>query len=284
MPFGGSREIEGVCISCASELKREQDQQLRGDLLQLKQAASAAPFGSRTALHSVPPYNSAARRAQVVIVLLVIGIILDVIAMLSSGSQLTFLNAVARGAHLTRNDAIANDARQVGIAIIQMLVYFATAVAFCLWLYRVSSNLNSLRAVNQRYSPVRAVGGFFIPIVCLVWPYEAVKEIWIGSDPQRPETDLSNVKGVKSTSLIGWWWISWLIANVMGYVSLSALRYAKTIDQMLSATWEQIWADAISIISAILVILVIREINARQGLRAESLRRMMQQPSSPVGV
>ena len=59
--------------------------------------------------------------------------------------------------------------------------YLVAAVGFIMWEHRVSSNLSSLGAGNQRFSTGWAVGWWFIPMMNLFRPYQILAEIWRGS-------------------------------------------------------------------------------------------------------
>ena len=85
------------------------------------------------------------------------------------------------------------------------LVYVATTVLFGVWIYRAARNLRALGASNLRFGPGMAVGSYFIPILNLFMPFQAMKEIWNAS-----RTPLS--KNLRAgNSLLTMWWTLWLI-------------------------------------------------------------------------
>jgi hypothetical protein len=154
----------------------------------------------------------------------------------------------------------------VGVALLQFVVFIATAVAFLLWLHRAYRNLPALGATRLDTTPGWAVAYFFIPFVNLVKPFQVVREIW--RESRRGAEGGENFGGVSSRTgtpaLIGWWWAFWIIANVVGRVSDRAAVTAGTIEGMLLASWITIGSDALFVIAAVLAILVVKRIDEMQ--------------------
>ncbi len=86
-----------------------------------------------------------------------------------------------------------------------VLVGVVAAVVALIWLFRVHENLPALGARNLKYTPLWAVGWWFIPFAHFVRPYQIMHEIWQGSDPGGGEDPELRVIGPPS-ALIGWWW------------------------------------------------------------------------------
>ena len=63
---------------------------------------------------------------------------------------------------------------QFGAAVFYFLAVLAAAIAFLMWIFRASQNLPRLGAVGQRFSPRWAVGWWFVPIMLLFRPYQAI--------------------------------------------------------------------------------------------------------------
>ncbi|AZR58892.1 DUF4328 domain-containing protein [Eikenella corrodens] len=91
-----------------------------------------------------------------------------------------------------------------------------SGLVFLCWLYRAACNARALGAQGMQVSPAWAVGGFFVPIIHLFLPYQAVKEIWVNG-PVDSEPD--------SIWLKIWWFC------LLGSMALS--RFAD-----MSAGWE----------------------------------------------
>ena len=87
-------------------------------------------------------------------------------------------------------------------------------VTFLVWNYRVSANLSVL-CLQRRFSTTWTLWFWFIPVVNLVKPYQAMKEIWEGSHPQSLhfEDGRWQIASVRISRLFGFWWAFWLITH-----------------------------------------------------------------------
>lgn len=116
------------------------------------------------------------------------------------------------------DSSMASEAFTVADGLMAVLVigyipiYITGIVSFCMWTYRVSSNAYAQGGMKNSLNPITpgwAVGYYFIPIVSLWKPYQAMKEIWSAS-----------VDGDKSSSALGVWWTFWIISGILGQISL----------------------------------------------------------------
>ncbi len=65
-----------------------------------------------------------------------------------------------------------------GLAAILMLVIFiGSVVLVSMWIYRAHANLRD-RGIEMETSPGWAVGWFFVPIMNLFKPFQAMRELW----------------------------------------------------------------------------------------------------------
>lgn len=160
------------------------------------------------------PFVSGHTRAQWVAFLLIAGIVLDLIAVGSVAAQIELLSRAMAGQIITQAEAAANDSRQQILAVLQGGVWFITAVLFLMWLHRAYRNLPTLGARHLKYSPGWAVGGFFVPILSLVRPFQVVRKIWQASDPNV--LDDSAWQRAETSALVGWWWAFFLISLQSG--------------------------------------------------------------------
>ena len=91
-----------------------------------------------------------------------------------------------------------------------------SGLVFLCWLYRAACNARALGEQGMQVSPAWAVSGFFVPIIHLFLPYQAVKEIWVnGSVDSEPDSIWLRI-----------WWF-----GLLGSMALS--RFAD-----ISAGWE----------------------------------------------
>src|SRR4030095_8115621 len=129
------------------------------------------------------PYISAHGKTIAVLVTTGIAICCNLLLLISFAMQLSMIMAAQQGAGLDMATAQANDTRQQIVSSLVLLTALASFVSLLVWIYAAHANLPALNAGPLEFSPGWAVGWFFIPIANLVKPYQAVVEIWKGSDP-----------------------------------------------------------------------------------------------------
>jgi hypothetical protein len=212
----------------------------------------------------------------------VLSIVREVADVMSTSSQIELLTRTHTGFGISGAEAAANDARQTAVALVGAIVYLATAVFFLMWIHRAHRNLPSLGAVGLKYSPGWAVGGFFVPFLNLVRPYQVVQEVWRASDPEADPGDHVSWRLPRSSPLILVWWVSWLAMNFVAYASRRGARANATIDNLITRSWIEIAHGFIGIVAAVLAIPVIRQINDFQERKAERIAVLTQRQENSV--
>lgn len=215
---------------------------------------------------TLPPYRPNHRRAQLVITLFVTFILLDSILI---AAMLLILNTLRLGDTASADQLLTLQAtaqRLNLLGTIQIIAYIVTSLAFLFWIYRAYQNLTALNVRDQSYSPSWAAGGFFVPLLNLVRPYQIVSEIWAKSEPDlsRPATSTS--------PLIKVWWATFIIGSVLSRVADTSARGNATPDQLIWPMWLTLISIGLQIIAAISGSLVIKSIDDRQEQRLRSLR------------
>ncbi|HEV2803003.1 MAG TPA: DUF4328 domain-containing protein [Pyrinomonadaceae bacterium] len=220
------------------------------------------------------PFASGRVRALITILLLATGAVCGALSIIINFALGGMLRDVG---DLTAPDEIGEalpELLYVGIALLQFLVFIATAVAFLMWLHRAYRNLRALGAMGLDTTPGWAVGYFFIPILNLFKPFQVMKEIWRNSTPgSERQASFGGQSGASfgggyvrpgTPALIGWWWAFWIIATIADRASSRAARMARTIEGMMLASWVSIASDALFIIAAVLAILLVKQIDEMQ--------------------
>jgi len=103
-------------------------------------------------------------------------------------------------------------------------LFVAVGVVFLMWVYRANKNLRALSGTTLRFTPGWSVAWFFIPILCVVRPYQVVKEIWLVSHRRREPLLIGQAATGEGAGLVGLWWASFLLSTVVGQV-VSRLSY-----------------------------------------------------------
>jgi Domain of unknown function (DUF4328) len=154
------------------------------------------------------------------------------------------------------------------LALLHALVFLAGAIVFLCWVYRATSNLPALGSMSVRMSPSSAVWGFFIPIVNLVRPYQALKDLWTESRPA--EINDSGFALVQRAPLVGWWWGTWIASRLTNIVSITTSRLYDDGDsrpfQLL------LLASLLNLVATILWIKMVRRIDQMQTEQHDKLR------------
>jgi Domain of unknown function (DUF4328) len=129
------------------------------------------------------------------------------------------------------------------------LVGLATLVTFLVWFRRCRYNAQALSVGPFAYTPGWAVGAWFTPVLMWWRPRRIVLDIHraVGHDP-APDT---------TVTLINAWWATW-IAHTAGALPATSTAYADSV--VLSVV-----SQALYLIAAVLVILVIQRITAAQS-------------------
>lgn len=149
-----------------------------------------------------------------------------------------------------------NDQRQSIIGIIQVLIYIVQGIVILMWIYRANKNLRALGVQHMRFSAGWAVGWYFIPILSLWKPYQALKEIFIRSENLIPGAIHSK------QSLLPIWWTLWIITEIVGRIILkSAMRNDLSIDGYIMLNLFTITGDAIDLLLNIIFLLIISTIH-----------------------
>jgi hypothetical protein len=205
----------------------------------------------------------------VVIAGLLLVTLLHLVGIGSDYSQLMLVSKAVAGQTIDPSEATANDSRHQFIAALQLLVYIATSLVFLMWLHRVYRNLQALGVLGLKYSPGWAVGGFFVPFLNLVRPFQVVKEIWKASDPKvAPRYSWQDAP---TSGLVGWWWALFLISSFLGQLVWRMSAGAHTPASVLNLTNALLASDAFSALASVPAILLVRGVDRRQD---EKYRRL----------
>lgn len=214
---------------------------------------------------SSTPFASAHFRSRLVRILLIIGIVVDGLALVSQALAIRFPTPT-EGQEI--GDAPVGFAVALfilTIALVSVLVYFSAVIAFCMWLHRAYKNLSAFGASRLGHSAGWAVGSFFVPFVNLVVPYRAIKELWQKSIP--PEQ--SRLAEPSPPAWFPVWWTFWLLCSWAGNISFR-LSFNEGVSESVAAG-ASIAADILAIVAALFALVVVGDIDERQEETANTL-------------
>ncbi len=190
----------------------------------------------------------------------------------STVAEINLLQRVADGEAVTEQELIANDDRQGAVSGLLLIAHIALVVAFCMWTYRASKNLQALEVGGRRFSPGWAVGWWFVPIMNLIRPYQVTREIWRGSYPSVTRQDPQAWQNAPLSPILGWWWGAWLASN---FILLGAWRALTSSDvaaeELITANYFSLASDALTIVAAVLAFMLVRTITANQEAKCQGL-------------
>jgi hypothetical protein len=163
------------------------------------------------------------------------------------------------------------------LLIATLALYVLSAFWFLRWLRLAYGNLSVLSQEPRWLSAGRAVAIWFVPLANLVVPYWVFKELWRLSDPEiglaelAPEAQPLQFMHA-GQSLITTWWLLFLGAVAARAWSWFFSRQAIDLGDWVLACWFELSASALTLLSAVWAIRVVREITERQDERFANLQ------------
>jgi hypothetical protein len=190
----------------------------------------------------------------------VISIISIAFNFLEYQSIMDFKNGVYPSQELALAAINASDSRQHYIAFFELASYIISAIFVLKWIHRANHNARQLGAECMAFTPGWAVGWYFIPILNIWKPYQAMKEIWkASSNPQS-----WNSQSVRVSLLLPLWWGLWIISNVFGNISFRMGVNAKTLNEFIDSNIARQFSEITFIPLCIVLSVIIRKIYEMQ--------------------
>jgi hypothetical protein len=158
----------------------------------------------------------------------------------------------------------------VGLGGWSVLLELGTAICFLAWLSRSVDNAPPLGVGTPSVSPRWAIGWWFIPLANLVMPYRVVRELYERLGDTR--------RGSGGGVVLGWW-LTYVGAGILSsLVALASEALTSPAAFVIPAVAEGLLAG-----SAILCVLIVREVEDRQRGRAAALGPLLPLPGTPPG-
>jgi hypothetical protein len=210
--------------------------------------------------------------SQLVVCALVVVIIVDVVAIFSDIAELNLISRMLNGEFVSLGEAESSDNRQATMGMIQLVLLVGTGILFLTWMYRAYKNLRAFNVCGLQYSPGWAVGGWFVPVLCLWRPYQVMSEIWKASSPSSLAAGDEGWQRESTSPLLGWWWAAWLVGGFVGAFLLRLVfRDAQDLETLQMRSIGYLVGDGIDIVAAILAIVVVMQITSRQEEKNRAL-------------
>lgn len=188
--------------------------------------------------------------------LLWLGALLAFISLISAGMQYELLSRES----FSEMEGKANDSREQVVALSSLLIYFFTVIVFSRWIYLSHQNVRALGVHDLRISPGWAVGYFFIPILNLWKPYQAMSDLWKASRE-------ANWHEISAGPILWSWWTLFISSNLLGQVAFRATLAAQDLRGFKLATILGGMLEVINLALCLVAITLVSEISRSQRTR-----------------
>ena len=207
------------------------------------------------------PRNPAAL-AQALVIALYADLAVDALNLIADTLSLRFVSQVDPDTPTSLGSSLPGEAAIdlfKGLAGLLQAIVFLVCGFLCLkWIYRVSLNAHSM-ASDMKTTPAWGVGWFFVPIANLWKPYQAVRETWQVSAAGGPGWQSQPVP-----NLLGWWWLAWIVANMLGNVAFRLQMSAATAGATAFSSGMSVAQDVANVPLDVLFIYIVRRLTAVQ--------------------
>ncbi len=154
--------------------------------------------------------------------------------------------------------AQASDTRQHYVNLIDLVVLVVSGIAILRWIYVANANARGLGAKQMRFTPGACVWWYFIPVMALWRPFQAMREIWKAShDP----ADWQHADGAP---ILGIWWTLWIASNIVDQASFRLAIHADKIQELISANIVDQASNLLSIPLAFATLILVNGIYSAQ--------------------
>jgi hypothetical protein len=190
-------------------------------------------------------------------------LVISSIAMISETIQHNVLTSLRDGVYETEEAALAaataSDWNQMVVGLFQLVIAVATGIVTLRWIHRANWNARALGAARLDFTPGWSVGWYFVPLMNLWKPYQAMKQIWQASAQPR-DWQVQPIPAV-----LGWWWFLWVISTLLGNASFRAGMRGEELDQLITASSITLASDVVSIPLCVVFLIVTTRISAMQA-------------------
>lgn len=207
-------------------------------------------------------YKSAHKLAKITIILLTVGIVFDILDIVSRATEIIFFPDIWMKEELSDSETVFS-LMAVGAGLLYFLNFAATIILFLMWLFQSYKNLYAFGINGLRSSPAWAVGCWFIPFLNLIVPLKTVNEVYHASDPDNLNKQFYQSEN-STTFIHGLWWAVWLIGSFLGNAVIRGSIQAETESHIKMVNKVGIISSFMFIIAAFLLMKIIKKIDLRQ--------------------
>ena len=165
-----------------------------------------------------------------------------------------FQNGVYTSQEQAIADGEASDQRQGVVGILYLIVFVVSGFLILRWIHRANFNARQLGAENMKFTPGWSIGYYFIPILTLWKPYQAMKEIWKAS--KNP----SDWESQNTSGILPLWWSLWLISIFLGQAIFRLSIQVEELQELINLNILTQFSDALDILLALVFLSIVKNI------------------------
>lgn len=162
--------------------------------------------------------------------------------------------------------AIESDMRQQFMGITGIILFVVTTVFFLTWVRRAGKRTRQLGAEGLKIGDGWAIGWYFVPIMNLWKPYQAMVEIY------RSSIDPANWQSSKRDGLLPLWWGLWVASNVLGQFLLRT-AFSEDLDDIILSSYATLGSDVLNVALCLTFLPILKTIFESQNATEARLRR-----------
>lgn len=208
-------------------------------------------------------------------------IIVAVVAIGVDYFEYELLSDYQNGAYTSQEKAMADgeasDQRQGIVGIAYLIVFVVSGFFILRWIHRANYNARQLGAENMKFTPGWSVGYYFIPILMLWKPYQAMKEIWKAS--KNP----SNWESQETSGILPIWWTLWLISNFLGQAIFRFSMHAEELQELINLNIITQISNTIDIPLALVLLTIVNRIHNMQTSHLANANSQIQPTAERAG-
>jgi hypothetical protein len=209
--------------------------------------------------------------AQVVVALIAIGSNFLEYQLLSD-----YQNGVYTSQELAVADGEASDQRQRVIGLTYLAVFIISGFLILRWIHNSNFNARQLGAKEMEFTPSWSIGYYFIPILALWKPYQAMKKIWkVSHNP-------SNWQSENVSSLLWVWWFLWILTNILGQVIFRMSIAANELPELMNLNLISQASEILSIPLAFVTLSIVNKVYAAQMSAYASTNKSIRPIAEPT--
>lgn len=208
-------------------------------------------------------------------------IIVASISILSGYLEYQLLSDYQNGVYTSQEMAVADgeasDQRQGIIGVVYLVVFVISGFLILRWIHRANYNARQLGAENMEFTPGWSIGYYFIPILTLWKPYQAMKEIWKAS--KNP----SNWNSQSVSRLLPIWWSIWIISNILKWAIFRLSMRAEELNELINLNIITQVSNTLDIALALVLLAMVSNIHNMQASQVGSANNQIQPTAESVG-